>query len=68
MERQRLLEVYFTNLVGLCDDAAKLNVLVQQAVHPLAKYIYIYIYIKHFKNADANVCFLGCLILIILTL
>ena len=47
-----LLEVYLSNLVG--DDVAKLNVLVQQAVRPLARYIHtcnivyihcIYIYI-----------------------
>ena len=35
MERQNLLEVYLSYLGG--DDVAKLNVLVQEAIRPLAK-------------------------------
>ena len=38
IERQNLLEVYLSNLVG--DNVAKLNALMQQAVRPLAKYIH----------------------------
>ena len=38
MERQNLLEIYLSYLVG--DDVAKLNVLVQEAIRPLAKYIH----------------------------
>ena len=38
MERQNLLEVYLSNLVG--DHAAKLDALMQQAVRQLAKYIH----------------------------
>ena len=37
-ERQNLLEIYLSNLVG--DNVAKLNALMQQAVRPLAKYIH----------------------------
>ena len=38
MERQNLLEVYLSNLVG--DNVAKLNAFMQQAVRPLVKYIH----------------------------
>ena len=38
IERQNLLEIYLSNLVG--DNVAKLNALMQQAVRPLAKYIH----------------------------
>ena len=53
-ERQNLLEVYLSNLVG--DDVAKLNALMQQAVRPLAKFIH-----KAFqKTQRSTVCFIEC--------
>ena len=51
-----------SNLV--CDNVAKLNVLVQQAVRPLAKQIYL---LKAFKKRRKELlCFMECSILIIM--